>query len=188
MQDWQTPELRRRPPLGRWQVFCDGSRTPGRGMAYSSVFWDPGGRLVERFMGRELSEGGTSVEAELRGVLLAVKRRKQVVPPGELGDPWVLCLDCQSLVLMLSGRSKVKSRKSRRLVRRILQEAGAVSFLWVPRSQNRDADQCTKQAYHLSRSQERRMDRGHLTAAELDARQEYGRLARMARRAMVAAG
>lgn len=182
MYEWQSPELRKRPASGRWQAFCDGSYIPGKGIAYGCVFWTPSGALSSRWMGYK-THRASSVEAELLGALLAVRMRCRTVP-GELqGEPWELHLDCQSAVRMLSGRGLPQDKRLRKLIKAIRLEGGVVSFKWVPRKENRDADQCAQRAYHLRSPQEKVILYQELTAAELDARQAWGTEARRARRA-----
>ena len=181
MKKWIVPELRKRGAKGKWQVYSDGSYVEGKGLAYAAVFWTPSGKLSQRWMGRE-NRPASSVEAELRGVLLAVQMRNEAVPRIQLQEPWDLYLDCMSAVNMLQGKGLPSDKVLLDLVGKILAEAGPMRARWVSRRDNRDADQCAQRARALESSGVRAVLHHELPAAELDLREAQGQAARKERR------
>ncbi len=86
----------------------------------------------------------TNNVAEYRGMIAGVEVAKKLFPDATV----TIRLDSKLVVEQMSGRWKVKHPDMQQLVKRAWQVIGdmAVSFTWVPREDNSDADRLANKA------------------------------------------
>ena len=84
----------------------------------------------------------STTEAELWAIYFALS----IACTKKIQDIFIQC-DCLSIVLVLNGSSKNRDArlvKSLNSIRKLVNKFNSVRLQWVPRSQNRLADQCVR--------------------------------------------
>lgn len=130
-------------------VFFDGlcyPKNPGGVAAYGYLVYSDG-KLVHTgrgVVGR--GRGMTNNVAEYEGLLASAKWLRTNATADEI----VIKGDSQLVMMQMMGKWQIKSDTSRHYVPMIKELLSGlhVSFSWVPREQNSDADRLSREAYH----------------------------------------
>lgn len=129
-------------------VYFDGlcyPRNPGGAAAYGYLIYRDG-RLIQkgcRVVGE--GEGMTNNVAEYEGLMAAARSLRDI----QRGEKIVIKGDSRLVIKQMRGEWQVRSETSRRYVPRIrrLLQGLDVSFVWVPREENEEADRLSRMAY-----------------------------------------
>lgn len=122
-------------------MFCDGASRGNPGKAGIGISILKEGRevaTISKFVGTK-----TNNQAEYLAVIEGLKKIH------ELNEEVVICLDSQLIVKQVKGEYKVKSEKVKPLfkqVKGLLEEISLRDIMWVPREQNKRADELANEA------------------------------------------
>jgi ribonuclease HI len=164
----------------RWKVWVDGSFCEQtQQAALAAIIKDPQGNLCRRKIAR--LPGTTSTHAELLAVRLGIQTLQGLVGMDGLQQEWDLYCDCKSIPEILNGHS-VANRTDQELIEEIRSGCGAMKAQWVPRKQNRDADQCAQRAHRLRIGTSTHLPRYIHTAQERDQHDLRNRMLRAGRK------
>jgi len=136
--------------MKKYIVYTDGGSrgNPGRA-AIGVVFCSEDGAMLNKF-GEYLGDGLTNNEAEYRAVVFAFKKLREMVVAEMLGQTEVeIRSDSELLVNQMSGRYKIKNENIRMFVvniQRLMEGFAKVSYVAIPREQNKLADAMVNQA------------------------------------------
>jgi ribonuclease HI len=131
-------------------IYTDGGSrgNPGKA-AIGVVIFEEGGLPREALAkwGEYLGDGLTNNEAEYRAVLAAFKKLREIVNPAETEVE--VRSDSELLVNQMSGRYKIKNENIRSFVvsiNRLMEGFANVSYVAIPREQNKEADKLVNEA------------------------------------------
>jgi len=131
-------------------IYTDGGSrgNPGKA-AIGVVFCSEDGAPLKKF-GEYLGDGLTNNEAEYRAVVFALKKLREMVGEVALAATEVqIRSDSELLVNQMSGRYRIKNENIRMFVvniQRLMEGFGKVSYVAIPREQNKMADAMVNQA------------------------------------------
>ena len=163
-----------------WKVWVDGSYNAREGQAaLAAVVRNPQGRLVARKI--SLKKSYSSTHAELLAVWLGVQTLRELAGAKGMEADWILYCDCRSLPRSIGGQGH-DHKVDRELLDNILANQGGMKTQWIPRRENRDADQCAQRAHSLRLNDSSLLPRSTPTARELDRREKRNQLLRAERR------
>ncbi|WP_168581650.1 bifunctional RNase H/acid phosphatase [Gephyromycinifex aptenodytis] len=142
-------------------VEADGGSRGNPGVAgYGALVRDETGRAV-RELAAPLGKASNNV-AEYTGLIVGLQAAREFAD-GQVVEVDVR-LDSKLLVEQMSGRWKIKhadmarlAQQAREIVAELRQAGGSVSFTWIPRAQNKDADALSNEGmdgHHVDRRPE----------------------------------
>ncbi|MDO5634133.1 MAG: reverse transcriptase-like protein [Micrococcus sp.] len=126
------------------QVEADGGSRGNPGVAgYGALVRDPRTGQVLLTDAAPLGKASNNV-AEYSGLIAGLKLALSIDPAAEVH----VLMDSKLVVEQMSGRWKIKHEDMRRLAAeaRDLYPPGRVSYTWIPRAKNKDADQLSNEA------------------------------------------
>lgn len=126
------------------QVEADGGSRGNPGIAgYGALVRDPATGQVLMTEAAPLGRASNNV-AEYSGLIAGLKLARRVDPQARVH----VKMDSKLVVEQMSGRWKIKHEDMRRLATaaRGLYPVGQVSYEWIPRAKNKDADQLSNEA------------------------------------------
>lgn len=136
--------------MKRIVIYTDGGSrgNPGKA-AIGVVFCDQDGSVTKKF-GEYLGDGLTNNEAEYRAVIFAFKKVRELFGTESLAEIEVeIRSDSQLLVNQMMGRFKIKNENIRMFVvniQRLMEGFAKVSYVAIPREQNKEADKMVNEA------------------------------------------
>lgn len=131
-------------------IYTDGGSRGNPGpAAFGYVIKDAGGNLLKQH-GETIGKA-TNNEAEYQAVVAALKKAKQMRGKEKLKQARIeVRMDSELAVRQLSGMYKIENEKLQPLFMEIwnlrVELGGNVSFLHVPREQNKEADRMVNEA------------------------------------------
>ena len=135
----QTQNMRR-----ELQVEADGGSRGNPGVAgYGALVRDPATGEILATDARPLGRASNNV-AEYSGLIAGLTMARQIDPDAQVRA----LMDSKLVVEQMSGRWKIKHEDMRRLAAqaRGILPAGQVTYEWIPREKNKDADQLSNEA------------------------------------------
>ncbi len=131
-------------------VFCDGlcePRNPGGTAAYGWAAYRDGEKLYEDCAVVCSGPEATNNVAEYSAVIAALE---WLIANGYSGEKVTVCSDSQLCIYQLDGSYAVRSYRVRPLYEKAKRLSGrfrSISFKWVPRERNQEADALSRKAY-----------------------------------------
>ncbi len=139
----------RKMVVGYFDGLCE-PRNPGGIATYGYVIYLDDGRAIRRYglAAKPFSTDSTNNVAEYTGVICLMEEMKSlgVTSPVIKGDS-------QLVIRQLNGEYKVKAKRIVPLYERAvkLKEELNATLVWVPREENKEADELSRVAYELVR-------------------------------------
>ena len=131
-------------------IYTDGGSRGNPGpAAFGYVIQDAEGKALKRH-GEAIGKA-TNNEAEYRAVVAALKKAKQMLGKEKLKQTRIeVRMDSELAVEQLSGRYKIENEKLQPLFMEIwnlrVELGGNISFMHIPREQNKEADRMVNEA------------------------------------------
>jgi ribonuclease HI len=130
------------------EVFFDGlcyPKNPCGVAAYGYLAYRSGQLIHRGFRAVGEGKGMTNNVAEYEGLMAAALWLKDM----EIDEKIVIKGDSQLVIKQMKGEYKISSTTSKRYVPQIklLLQGMDVSFVWVPREENEEADKLSRRAY-----------------------------------------
>lgn len=159
-------------------VFCDGlcePRNPGGTACYGWAAYRDEKKLHEDYAVVCSGPEATNNVAEYSAVIAALE---WLITNGYSGEKVAICSDSQLCIYQLDGSYAVRSPRVRPLyekAKRLSARFRSISFRWVPREKNKEADALSRKAYAESLSLKQASE-PPLTERERKARELAGRV------------
>jgi hypothetical protein len=150
-------------------------------MGLAAVIKDPSNHLVSRRI--QVQAGGSSTEAEARAILLGIQSLQEIAGDEVVQDVWRMHCDCESIAKVAALLEAPPAHFSHQdVIKEIHKSRGGMLSQWIPRKENRDADQCANLAHHIGTEQAIEVPAEWPTALQGDQQNQINRWRRAQRR------